>query len=222
MTNNTLFNLKTLFDPLSNEWEETDFQEKRDLISKIFYKSSPRTGFRSAALKLFLMEARDTNPLDDSASIEEYSRHMDKVNKENPEIPLNHLILAIGLYMNKSFMPDFNFPITSAEVDAFNQDMQKLKDGRTKRRKEIDDYIFEKEGNYGRELFDHLSHEGESTSIEEKRKKLKNAAGHGFSPAEFLFVYYYSYSSMEGYENVVKEAPLSAFELLWVDNKLMF
>ena len=223
MTNNTLFNLKTLFDPLSDEWRATGFQEKRDLISKIFSKASPYIGFKSAAVKIFLIESRDPNPLDENASMEEYGKHMDKVNKENPEIPLENLILAVGLYLNKSFMPDFNFPVSKENINQVRQDMEKLKDGRTKRRKEVDDYFFslENNGNSGRELFDVLSNESKNTSIEEKRIKIQKIADAGFMPIEILNAYFFRYNSMENHDDIVKEAPLSAFELLWVDNKLI-
>jgi hypothetical protein len=144
---------------------------------------------------------------------------MDKVDKENPEIPLENLILATGLYLNKSFIPDFNFPVSKEDINQVRRDMEKLKDGRLKRRKEIDDYL--SNINSGREFFDILSHEGKTTSVEEKRIKIKKIAEDGYMPIEILYTYFFRYSSMEGYEGTVKKAPLSVFELLWVDNRLM-
>ncbi len=69
--------------------------------------------------------------------------------------------------------------------------------------------------NVTRELFDLISSEGQSSTIPEKRNKLTTLQENGVTPLEILYLHVQNYQAMKNREEVVEEAPYSAFALCW-------
>ncbi len=200
------FQYKTLFDPFSNYWKETNYITKKEMMVKIFSKDIDRED-RESILRTFYENVH-------------YEFDEDKLNliELMPEPPLLNIIIAVGLYLNKSFDNSLSFPLEEDEVKLLSKQLNNLKDKRTKKSKMLSRIRIT------RDLFDFPSAEGQKTNIFEKRNKLKEiiiSSKSIFTPLELLYYHVFVlYQPMENYEHVVSEAPYSAFALCLNKNTL--
>ena len=204
MKQGSYLELKTLFDPLSTEWTQTSYEEKRKLLLENFAENDkPR---KNIALRIFASKPVASDSVD---------------NKEQFRPSYDSLLLAVGLYLNKGYDKEFEFPNDIAKVKSIVSSLEQLKDGRRKATKDLQDILFTKLHGNTRELFDFGGSEGESSTIPTKIMKLKKLKELGASPIEVHFLHVHNYKSMENYEHVVHEAPYSAFALCWDGDKLL-
>ena len=86
MKHDSNYEIKTLFDPLSKEWEGTSYEEKRILLVDSFkeYKKLKR----NLALLGFISRIKANE-----ISEEEYA--------DEPQVVYKNLLLAVGFYLNK-------------------------------------------------------------------------------------------------------------------------
>jgi hypothetical protein len=222
MKQNPLFQMRTLFDPTSVDWANTNLAEKCALMEKCFPSGRYRN-LRSGSLLIFCSAARGMFPRKaEGMSDEEYEKHSERVDRENPPIPNEILTISIGLYLSRSLDPSFAFPIRPDEVQAIINDLALLKDKRRRRTKSLRSLLNQNFGGNTREFFDHPSYEGEQSDMATKRERLKIVLDQGYSALEVLYLHLLDYRSMgAGYVHVVSAAPESAFALLWDTGKLM-
>ena len=206
MKHQSIYEIKTLFDPLSKEWEGTSYEEKRILLVDSFkeYKKLKR----NLALPGFISRIKANE-----ISEEEYA--------DEPQVVYKNLLLAVGFYLNKLIDPSYEFPSKVSQAKAIVADLKQLNDGRKKRTRELQEIIRTKCSNNTREFFDLPGAEGESSKIPEKIIKLKKMQENGITPLEILYLHVLYYESMKTHNHVVQEAPYSAFALCWDGDKLL-
>lgn len=206
MKHGSIYEIKTLFDPLSKEWEETSYEEKRILLVDSFkeYKKLKR----NLALPGFISRIK-ANEL----SEEEYA--------DEPQVAYRNLLLAVGFYLNKLIDQSYELPSKVSQAKAIVAELKQLNDGRKKRTRELQEIIRTKCSNNTREFFDLPGAEGESSKIPEKINKLKKMQENGITPLEILYLHVLYYESMKTHDHVVSEAPYSAFALCWDGDQLL-
>ncbi len=206
MKRNTTYEIKTLFDPLSKEWEETDYEKKRILLVEAFreYKKLER----NLALPSFISRIQG-----DDLNEDEFG--------DEPLVAYNNILFATGFYLNKLIDQSFEFPNKVKQAKAIVANLKQLKDDRIKRTQELQEIIRTKCRNNTREFFDLPGAEGESSKIPEKIIKLKKLHEHGITPLEILYLHVLYYKSMKTHDHVVSEAPYSAFALFWDGDQLL-
>lgn len=206
-----LTTLKTLFDPLSKEWEETSFEEKRKEIQTKFEKEQ----FQNMAIDHYIsgfsiVTAKD-KPIEDA----EWEA------MEKPLVAYSNLLLAVGFYLNKYIDASYNFPMKVSEVKKIASDLKSLKDNRKKETKEIREAIIKNFNGNTREFFDLEESSGHRQKIPVNIQKLKKLNQAGIQPLKILYLHAFDYESMGNYRHVVLEAPLSAFAICWNGDKFL-
>jgi len=151
-----------LFNFKSDVWANTNYNEKKSLLEELFTKTSD--GLMD--LRLFLMDYESQSfeqdyPNDDSD-------HLDDNNSTVRQIDLWDKYFFVGLYLNKSIVPEFPFPQMKIEIDNLKERINQLNDKRKSLFKKINKEIFDKNIST-RELFDFSSSQGERSSPIEKR-----------------------------------------------------
>jgi len=211
MKNDGIYKLKTLFDPYSPEWEDTNYNKKIELINKILGDNKKMR--RDASLQIFTACARYLNSNNEYVMPEsEYMIELDTIDSI-PVVQYNNLLLAVGLYLNKRFVKNFEFPDKIAKAELLASELEFLKDQRRKKTQFVNYIILTKCNNNTLEFFDLYGYEGKSSTITAKIKKLKDLYDSGVVPIDALFSHVYKYESLGTYDRVVKEAPYSAFAL---------
>ncbi|HNC54340.1 MAG TPA: hypothetical protein PLP33_02755 [Leptospiraceae bacterium] len=200
-----LTTLKSLFDPLSKEWEATSFEEKRKEIQTKFEKEEMKDFALSHYIQGFSIHTSNDKPIED----EEWDA-LDK-----PLVAYSNLLLAVGFYLNKYIDPDYNFPRKVSEVKKIAKDLESLKDERKKETKEIREAIIKNFKGDTREFFDLPESSGHRQKIPVNIQKLKKLNQAGIQPIKILHLHVFDYESMGNYRHVVLEAPLSAFAICW-------
>lgn len=201
---------KTIFDPLSEEWSETDYDEKKRLILQIFLDSEFSLHSRNTAFELYYAKLSI-----DEASLEEAMAGKPGKIKRNFMIPIINRVISVGLYLNRTFISDSEFPILQKDVKSLISSLKSLNDRRKKRSKELGNLTMQLYRGNTREFFDFDGSEGKSSGIPEKRSKLQKIIEKGFTPLDLLYMHTIDYDSMSNYRHVVNEAPCSAFALCW-------
>lgn len=219
MKNDNLFKLKTLFDPLSSEWEDTNYEGKKKLIKNIFGKNEKIN--KNLSLEVFVSNAMFLNSDGNYVmpDIDEVVKL--NVNNEPPLVTYYNLLLAVGFYLNKSIDKSFEFPDKISKAKWSFIELEELKDRRKKKTRFIHDTLHKNYNGNSRDLFDFPGAEGMSSKIESKIEKLKTLHESGAASIDVLFFHVYQYESMENYSHVVDEAPYSAFALCWDGNEFV-
>ncbi|MBK6608898.1 MAG: hypothetical protein KA146_01980 [Leptospiraceae bacterium] len=206
-----LTTLKTLFDPLSKEWEETSFEEKRKEIQKKFQKEQ----FQNMALEHYISGFSIVTSKDKPIEDEEWEA------LEKPLVPYSHLLLAVGFYLNKCVDASYEFPTKVSEVKTIAKDLKLLKDNRRKETNAIREAVMDNFMGDTRQFFD-LPESGENwRKIPINIQKLKKINQAGIQPLKILHLHVLDYESMGNYRHVVMEAPLSAFAICWNGDKFL-
>jgi len=202
-----------LFNFKSDDWANTNYNEKKSLLEELFTKTSD--GLMD--LRLFLMDYESQSfeqdyPNDDSD-------HLDDNNSTVRQINLWDKYFFVGLYLNKSIDPEFKFPLMKIELDNLKERINQLNDKRKSLFKKINKEIFDKNIST-RELFDFSSSQGERSSPIEKREKLINLNKAGIMPIEVLFFHHIIYSEQDTSMNPW-DSVYDAFDLCWFDGKMV-
>lgn len=212
-----IFELKTLFDPLTLEWEETTYEEKRKLIEDVFgNKQISDDGFK---LLDYINNSMYLNS--NGEYIEPTLEEVIKANEEDkqPLVSFYNLLLAVGFYLNKSIDNSFEFPDKIEKVKFLFSRLEELKDGRTKRNRFVYEKIFIKSKDISREIFDLYGEGRDSSKLPGRIEKLKKLNDLGATPIEILFCHVYNDSRGNGKR--MFEAPYAAFALCWNGNELI-
>ncbi|HRG77662.1 MAG TPA: hypothetical protein PLX69_24090 [Leptospiraceae bacterium] len=213
MKHGSSFEVKTLFDPLSAEWEKTDYAEKKKLLEETFKGSK----FKNHRLKIFL-SPRKRHALENIEREGNTSTVDSEQYSIESEVSHESLLLSVGLYLTKSVYKAFEFPKSINDVKEILMDVNRLKDGRQRRTRECNDIL---RMTVTREFFDLISSEGQSSTLPEKRKKLTILQNNGVTPLEILFLHIKNYKARTNREEIVYEAPYSAFVLCWNGDELL-
>ncbi|HNF52686.1 MAG TPA: hypothetical protein PK153_06920 [Leptospiraceae bacterium] len=201
-----LTTLKSLFDPLSKEWEATSFEEKRKEIQTKFEKEEMKDFALSHYIQGFSIHTSNDKPIED----EEWDA-LDK-----PLVAYSNLLLAVGFYLNKYIDPNYNIPTKVSEVKKIANELESLKDERKKETKEIRIAVEENFLANTRQLFDLPEEYSENNRKKPQNiQKLKKLNQAGIQPIKILHLHVFDYESMGNYRHVVLEAPLSAFAICW-------
>jgi hypothetical protein len=208
---NTYYDI--LFNFNSDVWANTNYNEKKSLLEELFTKTSD--GLMD--LRLFLMDYESQSfeyviP-ENSTDINDYRRPI------VIQIDLWDKYFFVGLYLNKSIVPESPFPLMKIELDNLKERINQLNDKRKSLFKKINKEIFDKDIST-RELFDFSSSQGERSSPIEKREKLINLNKAGVQPIEVLFFHHIIYSEQDTSMNP-GDSVYDAFDLCWYNGKIL-
>lgn len=144
---------------------------------------------------------------------------MDYEADHNTKIPDLDFIVMVGNYLDFSLLGSSFFANEDEFTKTKNHSAQWL-DGR--KAKGIQSFLFQTIGGNTREFFDNGSHEYTKSNITTKRQKLKSILTDSKFLASDLLAYHYClYGSMERYEHVTEEAPYSAWDLCFLQNRFI-
>ena len=202
-----------LFNFNSDVWKETNYSQKKALLEDIF----SITPGHIMNLRLFLLKY-ETQSFDfiipkGSIDSKDYIRPIVR------QIDLWDKYFFVGLYLNKSILPDFNFPLLKSEIEDLRNNLEQIKSRRKAKYKKIQKEAF-KNNIITRELFDFSISQGESSSLIEKREKLINLAKIGIQPIELLFYHHIIYFEQDTSMNP-GDSVYDAFDLCWYNGKIL-
>jgi hypothetical protein len=220
MKNDRIFELKTLFDPFSEEWENTNYEEKLKLIQEVI--GIDQVTHKDLVLKNYIVNSMyfNSNGEFEQPTVEDTI----EANEEDrqPLVSFYNLLLAVGFYLYRSIDKNFEFPVKVEKAMQLFSELEQLKDGRTKKNQLVYKNIFMKSKINSSAIFA-LYSEGKSDSLKlpARIEKLKNLHASGATPIEILFCHVFKYESIGNPHEIINEAPYAAFALCWNGNELL-
>lgn len=133
------------------------------------------------------------------------------------EIPKSELIIACGIYLDATYIHGLLYQPTEKLSATYSNSFTNLKNGRSKEHRKLNSKMM-----VTREFFDFGGAEGNSSTLDKKRDKLKKIFSvDELKPSEVFFYHFHSYSSMKNYGHVIEEAPFSCFALCFEKGKFL-